>query len=62
MLKSAEKMSSVSGIGINKLRELMDNKEIDYVRVGNRRLIADTAIWEWYKRVRVTANKNNKED
>ena len=50
MLKTVEQMSKVSGIGENKLRELMDNGELEYVQNGNRRLIADTAIWDWYHR------------
>ena len=41
-----------SGIGENKLRELMDNGELEYVQNGNRRLIADTAIWDWYERAK----------
>lgn len=45
-------MSKVSGIGENKLRELMDNGELEYVQNGNRRLIADTAIWDWYERAK----------
>ena len=40
MLKTVEQMSKVSGIGENKLRELMDNGELEYVQNGNRRLIA----------------------
>ena len=36
MLKTVEQMSKVSGIGENKLREL----------------IADTAIWDWYERAK----------
>ena len=40
MLKTVEQMSKVSGIGENKLRELMDSGELEYVQNGNRRLIA----------------------
>ena len=50
MLKTAEQMSKVCGIGEGRLRELMDRREIEYVQNGNRRLIADAAIWEWYDR------------
>ena len=32
MLKTVEQMSKVSGIGENKLRELMDNGELEYVQ------------------------------
>ena len=57
MLKTVEQMSRISGIGENKLRELMDNGELEYVQNGNRRLIADAAIWSWYERVKTTGAK-----
>ena len=52
MLKTVEQMSRISGIGENKLRELMDSGELEYLQNGNRRLIADTAIWDWYSRAK----------
>jgi hypothetical protein len=57
MLKTVEQMSRVCGIGENKLRELMDGGELEYIQNGNRRLIADSAIWDWYNRVKTTAVK-----
>jgi len=57
MLKTVEQMSRISGIGENKLRDLMDNGELEYIQNGNRRLIADSAIWDWYNRVKTTAAK-----
>jgi hypothetical protein len=56
MLKTVEQMSRISGIGENKLRELMDSGELEYIQNGNRRLIADNAIWDWYNRAKKTAN------
>jgi excisionase family DNA binding protein len=53
MLKSVEQMSRVSGIGENKLRELMDSGKLEYVQNGNRRLIADAAIWKWYEDAKI---------
>ena len=50
MLKTVEQMSKISGIGENKLRELMDSGELEYIQNGNRRLIADAAIWDWHDR------------
>ena len=47
-----QRSDEASGIGENKLRELMDNGELEYVQNGNRRLIADTAIWDWYERAK----------
>ena len=35
LLKTVEQMSKVSGIGENKLRELMDAGEIEFVQNGN---------------------------
>ena len=32
MLKTVEQMSKISGIGENKLRELMDSGELEYIR------------------------------
>ncbi len=55
MLKTVEQMSRISGIGENKLRELMDSGELEYIQNGNRRLIADTAIWDWYDRAKKAA-------
>ena len=55
MLKTVEQMSKVSGIGENKLRELMDSGELEYIQNGNRRLIADSAIWDWYHRTKTAA-------
>lgn len=54
MLKTVEQMSRISGIGENKLRELMDSGELEYIQNGNRRLIADAAIWKWYENAKIT--------
>jgi len=55
MLKTVEQMSRISGIGENKLRDLMENGQLEFIQNGNRRLIADPAIWDWYNRVKTTA-------
>ena len=38
-----------------RLRELMENRELEYVQNGNRRLIADEAIWKWYEQAKTPA-------
>lgn len=53
MLKTPELMSRVCGIGENKLRDLMDNGELEYLPNGNRRLLADNAIWDYYERNKI---------
>ena len=55
MLKTVEQMSKISGIGENKLRELMEKRELEYVQNGNRKLIADEAIWKWYEQAKMPA-------
>ena len=62
MLKTVEQMSQFSGIGINRLRELINAGEIEYVRNGNRYLLADQAIWDWYERNKVKPKNNIKEE
>ena len=54
ILKTVEQMSRISGLGENKLRELMDEGELEYISNGNRRLLADKAIWDWYQRNKVS--------
>lgn len=56
MLKTVEQMSRISGIGENKLRELMERGELEYIQNGNRRLLADTAIWKWYEKAKTAAS------
>ena len=56
MLKTFEQMSRISGIGENKLRELMERGELEYIQNGNRRLIADAAIWKWYEQAKIAAS------
>ena len=60
LLKTVEQMSKVSGLGENKLRKLMDDGELEYVQNGNRRLIMDSAIFDWYDSAKHPAMCNNK--
>ncbi|MFT9078073.1 DNA-binding protein [Ethanoligenens sp.] len=50
IFKTVEQMSQISGLGESKLRELMNNGEMEFVPVGNRRLLTVQALWEWYER------------
>lgn len=59
MLKTVEQMSKISGLGESRLRKLLENGEIEYIQNGNRRLIAEHAIWDWYCRARVPVRSNN---
>lgn len=55
MLKTVDQMSRICGIGENRLRDMMDRREIDYVNIGNRRLLTESAIWDWYERCKTKA-------
>ena len=46
MLKTIKQMSRISGVGEGTLRHLVENDEIEYVSVGNRKLLANEAIWD----------------
>ena len=50
-----------STLGENKLRELMDSGELEYIPNGHRRLLADAAIWDWYERAKRKVAPQNQE-
>ena len=45
MLMPASMMAKVSGIGEATLRTLMAQGEIEYLQIGNHRLLSVNAIW-----------------
>ena len=52
ILKTVEQMSRISGIGENRLRQLIEQGEIEYLQNGNRRLLTHEAIMDWYERAK----------
>ena len=56
MLKTVEQMSKISGIGENKLRELMDSGELEYIQNGNPRHDREVKLWLYQQgRLRINA-------
>lgn len=49
MLMPASTMARVSGIGEATLRTLMAQGEIEYLQIGNHRLLSVNAIWAYYE-------------
>ena len=49
MLMTASMMAKVSGIGEATLRTLMAQGEIEYLQIGNHRLLSVNAIWAYYE-------------
>lgn len=45
-----EQMSKVSGIGENKLRELIEEEQLEYLAIGNRKLLRIDAVLDYYER------------
>lgn len=60
MFMSAAQMSMVSGVGENTLRQLMDERKLEYLRIGKRRLLCKKAIKKFYKRYKTPAYKPQK--
>ena len=48
-----EQASKVSGIGVNRIRQLMDEGHLEYLPVGNRRLTTVKALLDYYDRAKV---------
>ena len=47
-----EQASKVSGIGVNRVRQLMDEGQLEYLPVGNRRLTTVKALLDYYDRAK----------
>ena len=66
MLKTVEQMAVVSGIGENRLRQLMDNGELEFIQNGNRRLISEqpcqdpSKVCKWWVLIWRSAREKSK--
>ena len=52
---SIEEAAAYFRIGENKLRQLMADGELEFIQNGNRRLISEQAIWDYYNRAKTPA-------
>lgn len=48
-----EQAAKISGLGVNRIRQLMDARQLEYLHVGNRRLTTVEALREYYGRAKV---------
>ena len=48
-----EQASKVSGIAVNRIRQLMDEGQLEYLPVGNRRRTTVQALLDYYDRAKV---------
>ena len=49
-----EQASRRSGLGVNRIRQLMDEGKLEYLPVGNRRLTTVQALLDYYNRAKTT--------
>ena len=50
-----EQAGKISGLGVNRLRQLMEEGQLEYLPVGNRRLTTVQALLDYYNRAKVAA-------
>ena len=50
LLVNAKELARLSGIGENTIRRLMDEGELEFLFVGNHRLLRMEAILDYYER------------
>lgn len=51
-----EQASKLSGLGINRIRQLMEEGLLEYLPVGNRKLTTINALNDYYQRAKVPAS------
>ena len=50
LLVTAKELARFSGIGENTIRRLMDEGELEYLLIGNHRLLRAEAVLDYYER------------
>lgn len=48
-----EQAAKASGLGVNRIRQMMDQGKLEYLPVGNRRLTTIQALESYYQRFKV---------
>lgn len=52
---TAEQAGRASGLGVNRIRQLMEDGRLEYLPVGNRKLTTVKALLDYYQREKVSA-------
>lgn len=52
---TAEQAGRASGLGVNRIRQLMEDGRLEYLPVGNRKLTTVKALLDYYQREKVPA-------
>jgi len=62
LFMSVKQASRVCGIGERKLRKLISQNEIEHISNGNRRLLTEEAIYDWYNRTKTPIKQSKAKD
>lgn len=54
-LLTPEQASKISGLGVNRIRQLMEDGQLEYLPVGNRKLTTIEALQDYYQRAKIAA-------
>ena len=52
---TVEQAGRASGLGVNRIRQLMEDGRLEYLPVGNRKLTTVKALLDYYQREKVPA-------
>jgi excisionase family DNA binding protein len=55
IFKTVETISKLVGIGENRIRDMINKNEVDYIECGNRKLLRLDSFDDWYARNKVPA-------
>ena len=50
-----DQASRISGLGVNRIRQLMEDRQLEYLPVGNRKLTTIEALQDYYQRAKIAA-------
>ena len=50
-----EQASKISGLVVNRIRQLMEDGQLEYMPVGNRKLTTIEALQDYYQRAKIAA-------
>ena len=50
-----EQASKIRGLGVNRIRQLMEDGQLEYLPVGNRKLTTIEALQDYYQRAKIAA-------
>jgi len=50
IFKPVDSISSIVGIGENRIRNMIKNREIEFIKCGTKTLLTVESFYDWYER------------